>query len=178
MDSGLNHLKILSEILDNMYLEVKTDDEIKRLEVLAREIWTEHYIPIIGEKQVSYMLEKFQSKKAIAEQLKNNYYYYFIEENNKTVGYIGVQIRKAELFLSKIYVRLSERGNGYAKNAINFIEKFAKDNNLDRIKLTVNKRNLTTIKIYEKTGFRITESIVQDIGEGFVMDDYVMEKIL
>ncbi len=161
-----------------MYLEVKTEDEIKRLEELAREIWTEHYIPIIGEKQVSYMLEKFQSKKAIIEQLKDNYYYFFIEENDKVVGYIGVQIRQAELFLSKVYVRSSERGNGYAKNAIKFIEKFSKDNNLDKLKLTVNKNNLTTIKIYEKIGFRIVESIVQDIGEGFVMDDYVMEKIL
>ncbi len=161
-----------------MYLEVKTEDEIKRLEELAREIWTEHYIPIIGEKQVSYMLEKFQSKQAITEQLKNSFYYYFIEAKNKTVGYLGVQIRQSELFLSKIYVRSSERGNGYAKSAINFIEKFAKDNNLDKIRLTVNKNNLTTIKIYEKIGFKIVESIVQDIGEGFVMDDYVMEKIL
>ncbi len=161
-----------------MYLEVKTEKEIKRLEEFAREIWTEYYIPIIGEKQVSYMLEKFQSKHAITEQLKNNFYYFFIVENNKAVGYIGVQIRKEELFLSKIYVRLSERGKGYAKNAIKFIEKFAKDNNLDKIRLTVNKNNLATIKIYEKIGFRVTESIVQDIGEGFVMDDYIMEKIL
>ena len=161
-----------------MFLEVKTEDQIKRLEELAREIWTEHYIPIIGEKQVNYMLEKFQSSKAITEQLKNNYYYYLIEENNNAVGYIGVQLRETELFLSKVYIKLSERGNGYAKNAINFIEKFAKDNHLDKIKLTVNKGNLTTIKIYEKIGFRITESIVQDIGDGFVMDDYVMEKLL
>ena len=42
--------------------------------------------------------------------------------------------------------------------------------------LAVNKANAKAISAYTKYGFRIREAIVQDIGGGFVMDDYVMVK--
>jgi diamine N-acetyltransferase len=44
--------------------------------------------------------------------------------------------------------------------------------------LTVNKNNTGAISVYEKIGFRNVGSLVQDIGSGFVMDDYAMEKTL
>jgi len=159
-----------------MFIRVETEEQIEEVEKLAREIWREHYMPIIGEKQVEYMLEKFQSKKAIGEQLQNNYHYYLIREENKNVGYTGIQFRDKELFLSKIYVRSSERGKGYAKKTIQFIEDTARNNSLEKITLTVNKNNLDTIKVYEKIGFKKVKPIVMDIGGGYIMDDYLMEK--
>lgn len=42
--------------------------------------------------------------------------------------------------------------------------------------LTVNKNNVKAIRAYEKTGFKNIGSLVQDIGNGFVMDDYKMEQ--
>ena len=44
--------------------------------------------------------------------------------------------------------------------------------------LNVNKNNVQAIRAYEKSGFAIRESVVVDIGGGFVMDDYVMAKAL
>ena len=38
--------------------------------------------------------------------------------------------------------------------------------------------NLNTVAAYRKSGFVVTESKVIDIGGGFVMDDYRMEKVL
>jgi hypothetical protein len=44
--------------------------------------------------------------------------------------------------------------------------------------LQVYKRNLSAIAVYRACGFTIREAIVLDIGQGYVMDDYVMEKAL
>ena len=44
--------------------------------------------------------------------------------------------------------------------------------------LTVNKGNTDSIAVYLKSGFVVREEAVFDIGSGYVMDDYVMEKRL
>jgi len=82
------------------------------------------------------------------------------------------------LFLSKIYIAKSSRGLGFGKIAMNFIEKQAQQLNCKKIYLTVNKYNTNSIKAYQKIGFDKIEELIKDIGNGYVMDDYKMEKIL
>ncbi|HSB33306.1 MAG TPA: GNAT family N-acetyltransferase [Nitrospirota bacterium] len=161
-----------------MFVEVSTEYQIEIVESLAREIWTEHYIPIIGREQVDYMLARFQSRRAIGEQIRTGIAYFLIKEDDAHIGYMAVQPKGRELFLSKIYVKSSRRGLGYGRKAVQFAEKVARDLGLDKIVLTVNKNNVNSIKAYEKIGFTNTGSVVQDIGSGFVMDDYRMEKKL
>ena len=109
------------------------------------------------------------------------------------------------VFLSKLYVAAKFRGRGLGKQMLQHLEEGlrASDFRLQEelpvgvpaasgispearspkpearvtIWLTVNKHN-PSIDIYRKLGFVITEEIVTDIGNGFVMDDYVMEKQL
>jgi diamine N-acetyltransferase len=164
--------------MNTMFIEVSTEYQIEIVEALAREIWTEHYIPIIGKDQVDYMLATFQSRQAIREQIRTGVAYYLIQEGEASIGYIAVQPKGRELFLSKIYVKSSRRGLGYGKKAVQFAEKVAKGLDLNKIALTVNKNNVNSIKAYEKIGFKNVGSVIQDIGDGFVMDDYKMEKIL
>jgi len=76
-------------------IEVSTENQIEIIASLAREIWTEHYIPIIGEQQVDYMLARYQSKKAVKEQIASGVLYFLIEEDHAFVGYIAVQPRGA-----------------------------------------------------------------------------------
>ena len=49
------------------------------------------------------------------------------------------------------------------------------ENCYNKIRLTVNKYNQYTIDAYNKWGFKTVDSVVTDIGNGFVMDDYIME---
>ncbi len=161
-----------------MFVEVSTEYQIEIVESLAREIWTEHYIPIIGREQVDYMLARFQSRRAIGEQIRTGIAYFLIKEDDAHIGYMAVQPKGRELFLSKIYVKSSRRGLGYGRKAVQYAEKVARDLGLDKIVLTVNKNNVNSIKAYEKIGFTNTGTVVQDIGSGFVMDDYKMEKKL
>ncbi len=159
------------------FIEVTTQEQIDTLEKLACEIWTEHYTPIIGREQVEYMLNKYQTKDAVFSQIKDEgYRYYLIESERQALGYIAVLPKKESLFLSKYYVHISHRRKGIGRKALEFIEQLANDLKLKKIYLTVNKNNKTAITVYEKMGFRNTGPIVTDIGNGFIMDDYKMEK--
>ncbi len=159
-----------------MFIAVSTERQIEIVVSLAREIWAEHYIPIIGKAQVDYMLERFQSKQAVSQQIKRGLLYFLIQEDSECIGYIAVHPKGRELFLSKIYIKSSRRGKGYGRKAVQFAETLAKKRKLNKIVLTVNKNNVNSIKAYEKFGFKNVGSIIQDIGNGFVMDDYKMEK--
>jgi ribosomal protein S18 acetylase RimI-like enzyme len=162
----------------DVFTVVTTERQREIVEFLAREIWTEHYTPIIGREQVEYMLEKFQSQDSISQQISAGIIYFLIRSGEEFIGYIAVQPKGDELFLSKIYVVSARRGRGHGKKAIQFVESLAKERKLGKIVLTVNKNNSKSIRAYEKMGFTIAGSLIQDIGNGFVMDDYKMEKII
>ena len=160
-------------------IEVRSDRSIEAVEMLANEIWREHYTSIIGKAQVEYMLDQFQSKSAISEQIKNGILYYLLsEEKGGHIGYLGLKIANQELFLNRIYIKSDRRGKGFGRQAICFVEEMAKKRKYSKITLTVNRNNTDSIKAYEKNGFKNLGPIVQDIGNGFIMDDYKMEKNL
>lgn len=159
---------------------VKVSDKnlISVVETLAHSIWREYFVPIIGSPQVEYMLEKFQSREALLNQIeKDGFIYYLLEDKNDNwVGYFGVVPQKKDLFLSKLYITAENRGKGYGRRALEFIETLARAHGFSMITLTVNKNNSDSIKAYKKLGFAVTDSLVTDIGNGFVMDDYKMGK--
>ena len=149
--------------------------EIEQISSLAREIWQEHYTSIIGIEQVEYMLSNFQSVTAIEQQIQDGYEYYLLVNNGAPVGYLSYGVESNYIFLSKIYVLSSSRGKGIGKKAIQHVVESAKKSQLDFIRLTVNKYNLKSIAAYKKIGFIVASEQVKPIGNGFVMDDYVLE---
>lgn len=157
------------------FINVKTKNEIKELAALASKIWHEYWPCILTNEQINYMVEKYQSINAISNQLKNENYIYHIVKIKKPIGYFGVSTKSNYLFLSKFYLIKEARNNGFGKVIFKEIIKIAKENNKKSIKLTVNKNNKNTIEAYKKWGFTIIDSVVTDIGNGFVMDDYIME---
>ena len=159
------------------YADGVTDEQIKELCALAKEIWNEYSICFISQEQIDYMLEKFQSEQVVKAQLNyQQYSYYFLEEDGENFGYFAVQKQKDNLFLSKIYIKKDFRGKGYARKAFtNAIVPIARELELPKITLTVNKYNFASIMAYEKLGFIRTSSVETDIGNGYVMDDYIYE---
>ena len=156
--------------------EVASQEEIDLVSALADEIWHEHYSHILDKGQIDYMIGKFQSPRAIASQIKNGYRYYFIKLAGEPVGYMGVKKEDRSLFLSKLYILDKFRGKGYASAAFAFLEKYAADNGLSSIWLTVNRHNEKSIAVYKARGFSAVREEVSDIGSGYVMDDFIMEK--
>lgn len=157
-------------------IPVKTQEQIKTFAKMAEIVWNEHFTSIIGKAQVDYMLDKFQSEHAVTDQIQNQgYEYFFIEIDGGKVGYIGIHRELERIFLSKLYILKDYRKKGYASLAFEFLSNMCKENNLKSIYLTVNKYNTDTIQVYQAKGFKTIKDQVSDIGNGFVMDDYVME---
>jgi O-acetyl-ADP-ribose deacetylase (regulator of RNase III)/RimJ/RimL family protein N-acetyltransferase len=159
-----------------MIKRVLSPQTIKTVADLASAIWNEHYVPIIGQEQVDYMVKSFQSAEAMEKQINDeNYEYYLIDHLSEPSGYISIKLMGNELFLSKFYVIKEKRGTGLGKEGLKFVINRAKELIAHAITLTVNKYNTNSIKAYEKMGFKNTGAIVSDIGAGFVMDDFTMK---
>jgi ribosomal protein S18 acetylase RimI-like enzyme len=159
---------------------VRSVEQITAIVSLAREIWQEHYLPIIGQEQIDYMLEKFQSESALIEQLGGSYEYYLVVYHGQNVGYVAVVPDNSEpaFMISKLYIGKSERGHGLGKETLRFVENLGRQRGITKLWLTVNKNNARSIAWYLRMGFRNAGSIIQDIGGGFVMDDFRLEKTI
>ena len=157
------------------FIEVSSKEDVSAIVSIAYNIWREHYAPIIGLGQVAYMLDKFQSHAAIVEQLVSGYKYYLLEEAGTYIGYLSFALKRNELFLSKLYIDSAFRRKGIAKLSLNYIREIAKNSGVEKLSLTVNKNNTGSIEAYKKMGFSIVKSVVNEIGGGYVMDDYIME---
>ena len=155
-----------------------SSSDLKLIEQLADTIWREHYIPIIGQEQVDYMLDRYQSAESMKDQIRNGSSYYIIYYNKKLVGYMSFNKYEDVIFLSKIYILHNFRKKKIGKKAMSFVEKKTNELGLSKIHLGVNKYNVNAIKAYEKFGFKNIGPSITDIGGGFIMDDFKMEKIL
>lgn len=159
------------------FCKVTSKEDIKELACIANEIWHQHFVTILSPEQIDYMVDKFQSEHAMTEQINaEGYEYYFLQADGKNIGYTGIRMDNDKLFLSKLYIRKEYRGNGYASQAFSFLEELCKERRLSAIWLTVNRYNDHTIEVYKRKGFAIIRTQVADIGQGYVMDDYIMEK--
>lgn len=153
--------------------------EIGMLSAVAQDIWNEYFPSLISQDQIDYMLDKFLSQRALMDQLFEGYEFYFaVDDEGNVLGFFVIHPEEDRLFLSKIYLFDQARGKGYASDMFDFIEERAKELGLTKIYLTVNKNNHTPIKVYQHRGYETIDSVVTDIGEGFVMDDYIMEKVI
>ena len=99
---------------DIQFVPVTTARQLDALAGLARDIWYEYYVPLIGERQVQYMVSRFQSSGAMAQQIREGYEYFTTERGGRVIGYCAVQPQPAEgsLFLSKLYLLRDARGGG------------------------------------------------------------------
>ena len=80
--------------------------------------------------------------------------------------------------LHKLYVVPEWHGHGLGSLLLQRVEGEVRAAGAHCLILSVNKRNAQAIAAYKRNGFAIAESVVTDIGGGFVMDDYVMAKLV
>lgn len=145
---------------------------IEEMSAIATAIVREHYDPLLGTQQNDYMLDMFQSPRAIRGQLEHGYMYWFVCSGGRRLGFTAFYPRGDCLYLSKLYLYKHERGKGYAHSMIAFISDKARELGLDAIELNVNRFN-SAVGIYEKLGFKRIREEKNDIGGGYCMDDYV-----
>ncbi len=160
--------------------KIHRPEEIATVSELARQIWTEHYVPIIGEEQVEYMLDEFQSPEAIRAQLASGYNYYLLEVDSEPVGYLALvpEPEDNRLMISKIYIKKSCRGAGHGGHLMEFARERSRELEVSQIWLRVNRHNDSAVNWYKEQGFSIDKKDKKNIGRGFYMDDFIMSACL
>jgi GNAT superfamily N-acetyltransferase len=148
---------------------------------LARTIWFEHYIKIITREQIEYMLGGRFSAANLERYLgAPDRWMFVLLVDAELVGYCSYALTATprELKLEQLYLLPALHGRGLGRLMLEHVEAHARRLGVDTLMLQVNKRNTTASSVYFKGGFKVREEVVIDIGQGYVMDDYIMTKQL
>ncbi|HEX8017361.1 MAG TPA: GNAT family N-acetyltransferase [Flavobacterium sp.] len=156
-------------------------ENIKTIQEITYTTWPITYGKILSEEQLDYMLDLFYSDKALNNQLdKKEQLFYMISEDETTLGFIGIEHHyknEPVTRIHKIYLLPETQGKGIGKKVIVEIQKLALENNSSSLSLNVNRFN-SALSFYKKIGFEVIDEVNIDIGNGYLMEDYVMEKKL
>ena len=156
-----------------------TINDIKLIQNIVQITWPITYGEILSKEQLSYMLDLFYSTEALTEQYdKKEQLFYMIYEDETNIGFIGIEHHykgKTITKIHKIYLLPETQGKGIGKKVIDEIGKLALENNSTILSLNVNRFN-SALGFYKKIGFEVVDEVNIEIGNGYLMEDYVMEK--
>jgi diamine N-acetyltransferase len=177
-------------------------ESINTIRSLAEHIWKVSYASILSPDQVIYMLDLFYSEASLQKQMDEGHQFILAKENSASKGlntsteYSGAvgfasysryerphletgtaPHQKNVYRLHKIYIDPSLQGKGIGKLLIGFIINDISLDNATELELNVNRNN-KALDFYQKIGFKIIKEEDIDIGNGYFMNDYVMELAL
>lgn len=152
-------------------------DDLITVEQLAREIWPVAYEGIVEPVQLAYMLDLIYNNATLRDQLLNQQHQFLIAESaGKPVAFAAFStVEPGVSKLHKIYVHQNTQGQGIGKMLIDFITGHLQSQSIHTLRLNVNRQNKARF-FYEKLGFVVIKEEDIDIGQGYYMVDYVMEK--
>lgn len=154
------------------------EKDIEVIRTIANSTWYDTYSSIISLDQIEYMLAEMYSAATLLSQFQEGYTFLIAEENDTNVGFAGFSLTDPEkriYKLHKLYVLPTAHGKGVGKLLMNEVVNIAKAGGGVSLELNVNRNNKAAA-FYEKAGFKIKETVDISIGNGFFMNDYVMEK--
>jgi GNAT superfamily N-acetyltransferase len=152
--------------------------DIPVIQDLASRIWREHYPGIITHEQIDYMLAKMYAADVIRHEIMDQgYRYVLVLSGDEPVGFIAYvhEREKQAVKIGKLYLLPKQHGKGMGRQMLAYVKDDALRTGAKSIYLFVNKNNGKAIAAYERFGFSKAEALINDIGAGFVMDDYRME---
>lgn len=156
-------------------------NHLQDIQRLAEKIWRDHYPGIISVEQINYMLTHDYDLVTLKKDLANDIRFerLLIDQELKGFASWGPAVGDAETArLHKIYLEVSLHGQGLGSRLLSHVEDLCRTNNYKQVSLQVNRQNLKAIRAYERNGYHREKKILVDIGNGFVMDDYLMIKKL
>jgi len=155
--------------------------DIATVQRLAHEIWHAHYPGIITREQIDYMLERGYSRDALAPFATDpTRGLALAEERSEPVGFAAWYPpgEPATMKLDKLYVLPARHGAGIGRALIAHVAQAARRAGCSTLVLNVNRNNTGAVRAYERCGFAVRASGDFPIGNGFVMEDYIMARTL
>ena len=164
--------------METMSLRKAYEHDIPLIRDLAFKIWPSTYSNIISKEQIDYMLDLMYSEQSLAEQMQKGIEFVIAYDGVAPVGFASVGLVEAGVYkLHKLYVLPSQHGRGTGRFLTNAVIKAARAKGATTLRLNVNRQN-PAVEFYKKMGFLIAAEQDLDIGNGYLMVDYVMEKDL
>ena len=154
------------------------DEDVEGLCALAREVWRHHYPPIIGTAQTEYMLAQRYVPELVRDEIARGIWWDALAGDGELFAFASSfpWEPRGTIKIDKLYVHPARQRLGYGGALLEYTCERASRLGYAKVLLAVNKRNTNAINAYLKNGFHVAEAVVKDIGGGFVMDDYIMEK--
>ena len=153
-----------------------TTDDLPLINNLAVNIWEVAYKNILSKEQLGYMHLKMNSVEALSKLINQDHNFIIPYENGMAKGYACYKIYADKARIEKLYVLPDEHKKGIGKLMMNHIIEKAKEH-VSILELNVNRQN-DAVKFYKKMGFEIFKEVDIPIGEGFFMNDYIMQKTI
>ncbi|MES2417528.1 MAG: GNAT family N-acetyltransferase [Bacteroidota bacterium] len=153
------------------------EEDLAIISDLAEKIWPQSYGNYISAEQLRYMLNKMYNPGELLSQLREGHTFLIASEDEKDIGFSSYALVDPEnqgYKLHKLYVLPEAHGKGVGKILINEVVNLATRKGGKSLALNVNRNNKAK-DFYLKMGFNIKETVDLDIGNGFFMNDYVME---
>ncbi len=155
-----------------------TSRDLPLIRQLAEQTFHSTYLPLQPKEKVDYLFDLMYSPSSLADQMKNGQRFILVKDEAGYQGYASYEInckKTGVTKIHKIYILPTAQGKGVGKALINCVAKIAIQNKNQTLSLNVYRQN-PAIEFYKKLGFKITEEVNIDVGHGFTMNDYVMEK--
>jgi len=158
-----------------------TEADLPAICQLASVIWHACYPGIITHEQIDYMLARMYALETMREEIRSQGIHYdclFVNGNMAGFTSYGPTAEPGVTKLHKLYLLPELHSRGLGSRLLQHCEQQACAAGAHRLILAANKRNAKAIAAYQRNSFVIAESVVTDIGGGFVMDDFIMAKEL
>jgi ribosomal protein S18 acetylase RimI-like enzyme len=155
-----------------------TEAEVTLVSELAGRIWRAHYPSILSGEQIEYMLALMYDVAQLRRDLARGVVYELLFDGERAVGFCGYEEIGGELKLHKLYLEVGEHGRGLGSLMLRHVEDEARRRGVRAVVLGVNRHNAKAIRTYERNGYTVRQELRTEIGGGFVMDDFIMEKKL
>lgn len=148
-------------------------DHIAHIGELAKRIWWQHYPSVISTEQITYMLDKMYNPDSLLQQMhESGHRFSLILNTTHPLGFISVsESSPHQWFIHKFYIDQEYAAKGTGSRVFQLLLEQLQP---ETIRLTVNRQNYKSVNFYFKNGFKIEKVADFDIGNGYVMNDFVM----
>lgn len=155
-------------------------NDLQVVKTLAHQIWPVCYAKILDKDQIDYMLQKFYSIQNLENLYQNKHNFVVLYQEEQPVGFASYEHNSEnsnKTKLHKLYVDTNLHKKGLGQKLMNYVIMQTAVQGDTTVYLNVNRNN-DALNFYEKNNFKIVKTEDIDIGNGFLMEDYVMEKTL
>ena len=153
-------------------------NDIPYIQQIAKETWPQAYGKILSKEQLEYMLGLLYSAPSLQQQMHDNHHFFLAIQNYAPIGFASFSQVETDVYkLQKLYVLPKIQKSGAGKQLLQTVITVAKSMGGKQLLLNVNRKNQAR-SFYEKYGFKIMKEEDIDIGNGYFMNDYIMELTL